>query len=199
MAIARGLPNVTVFPPGRAAAARRACGSFRLLKPPADADVKQASVDEHTALIAEVDVISLHGDVGLRVVGDTGDPGVAVELLQRQQARRHPELCIEVLVTKERHQIARRPRIPNAVPRFAIEAAYGASDVRRHTGSAAEVLVQLRRVTDARLGELAAQLQPAAQVPCVDLAQRHGRLQLWRSQYLRRSTPDRAANSQTAN
>src|SRR5687767_12168277 len=131
-------------------------------EPPSKADVEAVPTGNESALVALPDVIDLHGDVGIRVVRRAEDEGVPVELLERQEPLGHAELCVEVLVSKERHQVPRRPLRPYAVRRLAVEAAHRTRDVRGNAYRPFNRFIQPCGVRDEDLRKLSAQLQPVA-------------------------------------
>ena len=117
------------------------------------------------------DVVDFDGDVRIRVVRGAHDPRVAIELLQRQKARGHPELRVEVFVAHEADQIAAWSLLPrrDTRPRHRSRAAPARHWATRRV-SCPLVSVEALGVVDRDLRELAAQLQPIALVADVGLA-----------------------------
>src|SRR5262249_18048031 len=95
------------------------------------------------------------------------------ELLEWLQALRHSMLRVEVLVARERHEIARRPAVPDAIRRFGVHAAQRLGDVGSDTSRPAHTVVEPGGIADAHVCELSAQLQPIAPVAAVHFADRH--------------------------
>ena len=121
------------------------------------------------------DVVDLHGDVGVGPVGGADDPRVAIELLQRHEARRHAELGVEVLVAHEGADVAERRRCQHAVaaPRRRSRAAPRAMLASSRRSRRPSASFELAGVADGHLRELAAQLEPIARVARVGLGDAH--------------------------
>src|SRR5262245_7526749 len=78
-------------------------GVLRLTsEPPTKADVERVARLHDAALIAQLHEVGLHCDVGVGIVGQADDPGVPIELLQRNESLRHSMLRVEVFVADER-------------------------------------------------------------------------------------------------
>src|SRR5262249_9721290 len=82
------------------------------------------------------------------------------ERLQRHEAGRHAVLRVEVLVPREDADVAERRSGNGTVSGLEVEAAQRAGDVRVDAGGAFDRVVQLAGVSDRRIRELPAQLEP---------------------------------------
>src|SRR5262245_39423190 len=99
-------------------------------EPPSESYGEPVGRFHDAALIAQAHVVDFHGNVRIRVVRHAGPEGVAIEFFQGLEARRHPVLRVEVLVARKGNQILGDATGPDAIRRFAVEAAQCAGDVR---------------------------------------------------------------------
>src|SRR4029453_16140827 len=76
-------------------------------EPPTKADIERVPRLHDVALIAQLHEVGLYRDVGVGIVRQAEDPGVAIELLQRDESIRHSMLRVEVLVADKRDQVPR--------------------------------------------------------------------------------------------
>src|SRR5262245_3671362 len=154
-------------------------GTKDFLEPPPQPHDDPSWGTDDRALVADVRVIELDGDVGIDPVGGADDPRVAIELRQFRRPGRHLVLRVEVLVADEHGRVVPGARGEHAVGCFEVRPAELLRDVRVDAREASQRIVPRARTVDEHLRVLRAALEATADEARIHFRHLHARLDSW--------------------
>ena len=119
--------------------------------------------------VAQDRVVELQRHIRFRVVGSPDHPCRAIELSERQEARRHSVLGIEVLVAYKGHEVVGEVTWQKMVSRLPVQPSHLARNIRIDTCTKLRQEVNLIGPCNVDASELPPKIEPREAVTAVEL------------------------------